>query len=258
MSALASIDAIRINGQPVSLQDALHSLKVLGELEDLLEQLVEDRLIADAARAEGLVLVDDELQQAANAYRQAHGLQKAEETRAWLEKHQLTVEDLQARIERPVLRRKFAEHLAQGQTERYFAENRALFDRARLAQIVVDREGVAAELLAQLVDDGTDFALLARKYSLDAQTRQAGGFLGVVARKSMSSAVEAAVFGARTGDVVGPFQTPKGFHLIKVEEILPAQLDTRTAETIRDRLFADWLRQRKAQAQVELTLLKIV
>jgi putative peptide maturation system protein len=258
MSALASVESIRINGKPIQLDEVLHSLKVLGDLENLLDQLVEDRLIADAARAEGVVLDDDELQKAADTYRQSQGLQKAAETRAWLEKHYLAIEDLQARIERPLLRRKLAEHLAQGQTERYFVENRAQFDRARLAQIVVDRDGVAAELLSQLVDDGADFAALARKYSLDTQTRQAGGLLGVVARKSLSSAIEAAVFGARPGDVVGPFQTGKGYHLIKVEEILPAQLDARTTETIRDRIFADWLRQRKLQSQVEMPLLKLV
>ena len=258
MSTLTGLDAVRINGQPIHLEELLHTLKVLGKLEDLLEQVVEDRLIAEAVRAEGLVIDDDELQKAANAYRQSQGLHKAAETRAWLDKHYLTVEDLQSRIERPLWRRKLAEHLARGQTERYFAENRALFDRARLAQIVVDREGVAAELLSQIADDGADFAVLARKYSLDAQTRQAGGFVGVVARKSLSSAIEAAVFGARPGDVVGPFQTAKGYHLIKVEEILPAQLDPRTTETIRERIFADWLRQRKTQAQVELALLKIV
>jgi putative peptide maturation system protein len=258
MSALPSIESIRINGRPINLEEVLHSLKVLGELENLLDQLVEDRLIADAARAESVTLDDDELQKAADAFRQAQGLQKAEQTKAWLEKHSLSIEDLQARVERPLLRRKLAEHLARGQTERYFAENRAQFDRARLAQLVVDREEVATELLSQIVDDGAEFAALARKYSLDAQTCQAGGTLGVVARKALSPAIEAAVFGARPGDVVGPFQTGKGYHLVKVEEILPAQLDVRTTETIRERIFADWLRQRKLQAQVELPLLKLV
>src|SRR5262249_40942877 len=152
------IESIRLNGKPIHLDEVLHSLKVLGALEDLLEQLIEDRLIADAALAEGVVLEDEDLQKAADAYRQSHGLQKAAETRAWLEKHHLAVDDLQARIERPLLRRKLAEKLAQGQTERYFAENRAQFDRARLSQIIVDRDGVAAELLSQLVDDGADFA----------------------------------------------------------------------------------------------------
>src|SRR5882724_2876330 len=99
MSALPSVESIRINGRPINLEEVLHSLKVLGALEDLLDQLVEDRLIADAARAESVTLDDDELQQAADAFRQSQGLQKAEQTKAWLEKHSLSLEDLQARVE---------------------------------------------------------------------------------------------------------------------------------------------------------------
>ncbi|MBI1918272.1 MAG: peptidylprolyl isomerase [Planctomycetes bacterium] len=258
MSDLPSIVAVTVDDQPVSLRDVLHAWKVAGHLERLLEQAVQDRLIAEAARAEGVVVTDVELQTAADAFRKTRGLHKASDTEAWLAERRLGVEDFQTLVERPLLRRKLAEHLTRGQVERYFAENRSQFDRARLSQIVVGREGIASELMAQITEDGADFAALARKHSLDSASAPAGGSLGVVDRKKLSPSVEAAVFGARPGDVVGPFKTAQGFHVIKVEEILPAQLDDKTTEAIRDRLFEDWLRQRQRRARVQTPLLDLV
>ena len=258
MSQLEAIVAITIDDRPTSLRDVLRSWKIAGRLEGLLRQVVEEKLIADAAQRENVSISDAELQAGADAFRQTHGLHLAEKTHAWLRAHRLTVEDFQERIQAGLLRRKLAEHLVGGQIERYFAENRTQFDRARLSQIVVDREGVAQELLTQLIEDGADFAVLARKHSRDAETRQAGGFLGVLDRRKLSPAVEAAVFGARPGDTVGPFKTPHGWHLIRVEELLPAQLDEQTAGVIRERLFQDWLQHRLTQARVHMPLLDLL
>lgn len=258
MSDLQFITALTLEDQPVSLKEALHAWKISGELGRLLDQVVQNRLIAAAAQREGIQVSDEELQGAADTFRQARGLHKAAQTQAWLIEQRLGVEDLQTLVERPLLRRKVAERVVGGQVERYFAENRTQFDRARLAQVVVEREGVAVELLTQLVEDGADFAALARKHSQDRATGQAGGSLGVVARKNLTPAVEAAVFGGRAGDVVGPFKTSRGFSLVKIEEILPAQLDEKTTETIRDHLFEEWLRQRIRQARVRMPLLEEV
>jgi len=258
VSELESIIAVTVEDQPLSLREVLHTWKVTGDLQRLLEQAAQERLIAEAARAEGVTISDQELQTAADAFRKARGLHKAAQTQAWLAERHLGVEDLQILIERPLLRRKLAEHVTAGQVERYFAENRSQFDRARLSQIVVAREGVASELLSQITDDGVDFAALARKHSLDTLSAPAGGSLGVVERKKLSPPIESAVFGARAGDVVGPFKTAQGFHILKVEEILPAQLDSKTSEAIRDRLFEDWLRQRQRRARVQTPLLDLV
>jgi len=255
MSDLKSIVAVTLEGEPVSLYELLHAYKVTGQLNQLLDEAIQNKLIAATARAEGLQLTDEELQQGADAFRQTHRLQKATDTHDWLTERHLNVEDLQGHIERLLLRQKLAERVTHSQVERYFAENRSQFDRVRLAQIVVEREGVALELLSQLQEEEADFAVLARKHSLHRDSRQAGGFLGVTGRKSLSPAVEAAVFGAKNGSVVGPFKTAQGYHLIKVEEILPAVLDDKTAAAIRDRLFRDWLQDHVKRAKITLPLL---
>jgi peptidylprolyl isomerase len=258
VSDLESIIAVTVEEQSLSLREVLHAWKVAGHLERLLDQVVQERLIARAARAEGVAVSDEELQTVADAFRKAHGLHKATDMQTWLAERHLDIEDFQILVEQPLLRRKLAEHVTAGQVERYFAENRSQFDRVRLSQIVVGREGVASELLAQITEDGADFATLALKHSLDSASAPMGGSIGVVDRKKLSPPIEAAVFGARAGAVVGPFKTAQGFHVLKVEEILPAQLDSKTTEAITDHLFEDWLRQRQRRARVRTPLLDLV
>lgn len=249
--SLTLIPALRGSGFTLSLKDLLAAGRINGQLQKLIRQVVEEQIIVDEAKREGISVGDEELQKAADSYRQQQGLQSADATQQWLQDHHLSLDDFERAIELALLRNKVAEKVAGLQIERYFAENRGQFDRARLSQILVEKEGVADELLSQIQEDGEDFTALARKHSLDQGSAKGGGYLGAVGRDRMTSAMEAAVFGASEGAVVGPFKTRDGFHLLRVEEILPAELDEAAKQSIRDLLFGKWLSARIEQAQVE-------
>jgi parvulin-like peptidyl-prolyl isomerase len=115
---------------------------------------------------------------------------------------------------------------------------------------------MAFELRAQILEEGADFYALARRYSQDAATRPSGGYVGKVPRKSLSAAVEAAVFGAKAGDLVGPLKVDRGWHLLKVEDLHPAVLDETTRQTLRTALFEEWLNDRRRKAEIQIPLLE--
>src|SRR5262245_41056765 len=115
MPDLKAIPAITLEGRTLSLSDVLRAAKVSGQFDRLLDQAIEDAVVAEVARAEGITVSDEELQAAADSFRQARGLQKASRTQSWLAERRLSVEDLQAFVERPLLRRKVAEHLTRGE-----------------------------------------------------------------------------------------------------------------------------------------------
>ena len=77
-------------------------------------------------------------------------------------------------------------------------------------------------------------------------------------RPALGAEAEPLVFGASPGQVVGPAKTPRGWSIIRVEAISPAQLDDETREQIKDALFHQWLRQQREKAAVEIPLLKEV
>jgi len=98
------------------------------------------------------------------------------------------------------------------------------FDRMELGHIVVvpapGKEDLAvkkaARLRARLDKDPSRFAALARAESDDPQGRERGGDLGSVGRGALEPALEAAVFGARPGSIIGPVHTASGLHLVQV------------------------------------------
>ena len=65
--------------------------------------------------------------------------------------------------------------------------------------------------------DPHKFAALARKYSIDTQSAQAGGELGFFARGAMVAAFERAAFSQRVGVIGKPVKSTYGYHIILVE-----------------------------------------
>jgi parvulin-like peptidyl-prolyl isomerase len=155
-----------------------------------------------------------------------------------------------------VIRRKLADKVVRATTSNATSPRRTEHDRAKLSHLLVEREGVAAELLTQIQDEGCDFADLARKYSIDAGSRAAGEASASSSRKSLPPAVESAVFTARPGDLVGPVKSEHGYHLIKVEEIHLGTLDDATAERVREELFTEWLGQQVTPGETRVPLLE--
>ena len=80
----------------------------------------------------------------------------------------------------------------------------------------------------------------------------------IVNRKMLSPQMEAAVFGSDEGDVVGPIKTYMGYHIIKVEKILPGELNERTKAVIKNVLFGNWLAEEYQKANIDLKLMELI
>lgn len=105
------------------------------------------------------------------------------------------------------------------------------------------KKTLANEVLAK-VKAGEDFAALARQYSEDPGTKDAGGDLGFVARGQMGSAsFEDPTFALQPGQVSDVVETEFGFHVIKMNERETAV--RRPLEEVREEIIGD-LRAEKA------------
>lgn len=81
------------------------------------------------------------------------------------------------------------------------------------------------EKLADLkreIDSGVDFQELAREYS-DCPSAQHGGDLGSFGRGMMVPEFEEAAFALNPGEISDPVRTEFGWHLIKVQDYIPAR-----------------------------------
>ncbi len=249
--------AVVVNGEAIGLRDLLRGMKARHGAQ-FLEEAVQDALVRQAARERGITVPDAELQKAADDYRRSAGLFDVGATDEWLKRSGLTVEDFEQRLEAHLLAQRLRDAVAGEQVDQFFASNRGNLDRAIVAQVVVSERQLADELLAQVAEEGADFAAVAGEHSLDPMTRTRGGFVGPVSRESLGADGESLVFGASPGQVVGPVKSQGGWMVLKVYAVTPAQLDDGTRDEIKNALFQQWLQEQRAKATVETPLLSAV
>jgi foldase protein PrsA len=80
-----------------------------------------------------------------------------------------------------------------------------------------------AKALLEKDDSPANWKKVASKYSTDTATKDSGGLRSGVAKGQSDPALEAQIFSAPQGQLVGPFKAQAGFYLIEVEKITPAQ-----------------------------------
>ena len=98
-------------------------------------------------------------------------------------------------------------------------------DRVRASHLLVRvnekrSEAHARALIEQInreLAQGADFSQLAKRYSEDSHAAE-GGMMGWVAQGELMPELDAALFSLKAGERSGPIQTRLGFHLVRAEE----------------------------------------
>ncbi|HVF56165.1 MAG TPA: peptidylprolyl isomerase [Pyrinomonadaceae bacterium] len=124
------------------------------------------------------------------------------------------------------------------------------------------RRARAEELRRRAATKGADFAALAREFSEDVGTRDAGGDLGNFGRDSHPRAFDDAAFALKPGETSGVVETDYGFHIIKAKSHDAARTLTleEAAPEIRRRLLVaregetlrNWLKDARRKAKVKI------
>jgi len=217
-------------------------LNLSGQGSSIFAAMIRDREVIKKAAVLSVSVQDEALQASVDRYRSSRGMYSAEDTIDSLQRSGLTIDDLEAFCEASLLTENLKRHLADDAAiESFFVNNRAQFDRARISILVVDKAPLAEELAMQVSEDEADFHALARQYSIDSNTRYAGGYVGLVARNALSEAISAKVFNADAGQLLGPFEMNGNYQLVLVEEVTKPELDSRLKQEIRNTLFMEWL-----------------
>jgi parvulin-like peptidyl-prolyl isomerase len=230
-------------------QGAVESrLKLSGAWFGAVAQLQSEALVAQAAQKEGLSVSDAELQKEFDDFRLSRGLEKADDTLAWLKSAGLTVDDVEGFLEAGLLANKVAKKvISDAAVDAYYKQNPQEFEFAQISHLVVSDGGAAQELALSAREEGESFADLARKHSIDKGTSAGGGFLGRITRLAVNGIpadVADQIFSGRAGDVVGPFPTGKAHCVVHVLEVGRRPLDEGTRAAVRSQLFGQWLAER--------------
>jgi parvulin-like peptidyl-prolyl isomerase len=111
--------------------------------------------------------------------------------------------------------------------KKYYEEKKEKYmspEMVRISIILVKTEDEAKEILKK-VQEGEDFAGLARRYSKDSSAEKGGDF-GFRAKKALRKEFADAAFSMKTGEISSPIKTGDGYFIIKVTDYREKRIAT--------------------------------
>jgi peptidyl-prolyl cis-trans isomerase SurA len=225
----------------------------------ILDQLIDEKLIVAEAKRQGVVVTEAEVnKQVEEAVQEAKTrMGSAEAFRAQLAKENLTEEKLREKYRTEVRRQMTAQRLVQKavqkktvtavEAEAFFKAHPEKFPkvpaevRVSVIQIPVSSDSLTdirakarAVEARKRITGGEKFAKVAAEVSDDPGSAQSGGDLGFFTRGTMEPAFEQAAFSQKINEVGPPIRSSFGWHVIQV-------LERDTVKTVarRDSIGAD-------------------
>lgn len=244
--------------------------------DELLNQMVEDKLILQEAKRRGVVVdeseIDDRLKDVQLKF------PSTGEFNDQIEKIGLTVTILKTRYKDQLMMAKLVTHEIKDKVVVTPAEISDYYDKhseelkapesVRLKNIMIRFDEATTESLAKqkaddifrLIKEGRDFSDLAKQYSQGAKAAE-GGDLDFIPRGQMREEFDKAIFTLKPGEVSSPIKTDTGYYIFKVEEKkdpylrpLPEIRDEIENTIFRDKAqkkYTEWMAKLKRDAFIQ-------
>jgi len=103
-------------------------------------------------------------------------------------------------------------------------QQRFSVDETRKAQHILVQTEEEASLILDQINAGADFFDMAKEHSIDYSTNNVGGDLGYFERERMVPEFDKIVFELNTGETSGVVKTQFGYHIIRVNDIIEANV----------------------------------
>ncbi len=274
----------KVNGETITLSDfqarqlaALRQANVPPDQQEaflrdhnrqLLDQAIDDVLIAQKASEDGKGIPDEYLNQYIEEMKKEYGIKNNEEFEVALRQEGITADDMKRNLERSLLTRRFISEEIDKKVAVTEPELRAEYETRRtteftqpptdhLQEILIsskepDADERARSIVAR-IRAGEDFAALAKQYSV-APSREAGGDLGRLARRDMNASLAEVVAALSPGQVSDPIPTKGGLRIIRLAERDEGHVQPfdQVKEALRTRLTA-----RRTEDQIERVAKKL-
>lgn len=228
-----------VNGEAVTSRDILQLLDAESEIasqalddptwlatrkRQLLDSLVDRKLLEQAAARHGIQVAEEEVNR---AYLRLRAEYPGEAFEDLLSQQRLTPVELRGRLRRQLLtERLFSKEVyariavTDQEIEAWLEAHPQVLverpERVRASQIVVKSESEAKAILAEL-RGGASFAELATKHSLSPDAK-VGGDLGWFAKGEMPPPFDEICFSLPPGRISDVVESPYGFHIVLVQQ----------------------------------------
>ncbi len=202
--------------------------------ENILKQLIEDRLILSEAKKQNITVEEKDIDSRINEIKNKVGSER--DLEIMLNEQNLTLKELRERYKEKIMIRKLIDQkvgsriiITPLEVKNYYNKHKEDFlqpEEIRLRTILLKPKkeqggeegalGLMRDILKRL-KEGCDFEGLAKEYS-DAPDASEGGLMGYVKKGDLMPQIENIVFNLKEGQTTGIVQSSLGYHIFKVEE----------------------------------------
>lgn len=234
----------------------------------IIDGLVSTELLKQEAERRNIKITDEDLKKMKEQSIESYGSE--EHFKSYMEQYNVTEEDFEDMMREQLRYEKIADELRKDikvDPETYYKENKELFkveEQVKAAHILVQDEAKAKELIKKL-EEGEDFAKLAKENSEDPGSKEKGGDLGFFSAEMMVPEFSEVAFSTEPGTFTKePVKSQFGYHIIRVDEKKEAHEQTfdEVKDQITEQLTENQLREKfqemmdklKEEAKIEYLL----
>jgi peptidyl-prolyl cis-trans isomerase SurA len=254
--------------------------KVLDEITpQIMVEAIDEMVVVQRGKELGYRLSDEQFKSVVENIRKENKIETDEQFQAALKSENMTMSDLRRNLERQMIVQRVQQNevlgkigVTEDEARQYFQSHTKEFTTApavtlREIQINVpaDARGinVAAdeavqarieEIRTRVTTGGESFEKVASDVS-DAPSKANAGLIGPISLEDVNAELRTLIEAMKVGEVSKPIRLPRGYQLLKLESLTPAQTMTfdQAREQIGDRVFTD---KRKAEFQKYLEKLR--
>lgn len=231
-----------VAGEPITVADVIVHLKSNGTFRSAIYHVIEKKVIIQKCRDLDITIGDNEFHSHAEIKRRLLGLTNTVDLNRYCRWHGIVMEQWNDLVRQELLRQKLQHTIISSEdVEVFFQEHKNDFMMALVSRIVCADATAIQRAMERILVHGEDFATVARKVSLEKNTRIAGGYLGCIKYGTLPQAINQAVFSATPGTVQGPFEQSGYWVLYRTEDHRNTVLDDALRSNIANRLFSQWL-----------------
>lgn len=253
---------VSVNGEVIKKDEFISAVMDQGG-KNVLDWLIESKLISQKAKEEGISISDKDIEDRISQLRDSFGSQ--EKFISFLSLYGLTEESLKKQLIPRLLAEKIMmknKTVTDKELLDYFNKNKSSFDekeQVKLRHILVKTLEEAQEIENEL-KKGIEFSKLAQERSIDTATKTQGGELGWVTRGVLDPALEKIVFSLNTGERTSIIKTSFGYEIAEVLDKKSAKSVTfeevkdkvkeRYIEDILQQEYSSWIQELKSSADI--------
>lgn len=212
----------------------------------IVNMMIQDKLISNDMEENNIKVDDKEINEKFLQYIQQFGGE--EKFDKMLDDYNMSSDKFKETIKKDQIYQKhrawFEENnpVSDDDLKKYFDENKDNLIQVKASHILVKDEQTANEVKEKL-NNGEDFAELAKEYSKDTANAAKGGDLGYFNKSQMVKEFSDKAFSMQEGEVSDPVKTSYGYHIIKVEDKKDSvdDLKEEISKVLNDKKYSEYL-----------------